>query len=391
MLKIIRNFFIIILLVCFLPAILLAANQQDLPAVTVFHSPSCYRCLEVKQKIIPVVENAFKNIVKFEYRDVDQIDNYKMFMSLLQKNKEGLKFQVPLFYFRGKFLTAKEPLIENLGKFIVEGLKTNASNKTPTTFDLIAHFKGFVPAAIILAGLQDGVNPCAFTVIVFFISFLAVQGYRKRELICIGLAFISSVFLTYFFVGLGILNFFYHFVGFWVIVRFLNLVIGSFSILFGILAVYDFIKFKKTGSTSELILQLPKSIKERIHNVVGFFYRKTPEERKSKSLPGLGKLVISALITGFLVSLLEAVCTGQMYLPTISFVLKASPLKVQALGYLLLYNIMFVIPLIVIFVLALMGITSLQFANFLKKHLGFIKILMAGIFFGLGIFLIWRA
>jgi cytochrome c biogenesis protein CcdA len=157
-----------------------------------------------------------------------------------------------------------------------------------------------------------------------------------------------------------------------------------------VLAVYDFIKFKKTGSTSELILQLPKSIKERIHKVVGFFYRKSPEERKSKHLPSLSKLVLSALITGFLVSLLEAACTGQMYLPTISFVLKASSLKLQALGYLLLYNIMFVIPLIIIFVLALLGVSSMQFTNFLKKHLGLIKILMAMIFFSLGIFLIWR-
>jgi hypothetical protein len=379
------------LLAGILPATLLAANEQDIPAVTVFFSPSCHRCIEVKQKVMPVMINAYKNIVSFEYRNVDKIDDYKVFMSLLQKKGEGLKFQVPLFYFKGKFLTAKEPLIENLGKFIVDGLKTDDLDKTPVRFDLIMHFKGFVPGAIILAGLQDGINPCAFTVIVFFISFLTVQGYRKRELICIGLAFIFAVFLTYLCVGLGILNFFYHFVGFWVIARFLNLVIGSMSILFGILAVYDFIKFKRTGSTSELILQLPKSIKERIHKVVGFFYRKTPEKRKSKSLPSLSKLIISALITGFLVSLLEAVCTGQMYLPTISFVLKASSLKMQALGYLLLYNIMFVTPLIVIFILALTGITSLQFAAFLKKHLGLIKILMAGIFFGLGIFLIWRA
>jgi len=390
MLKIIRNFFILTLLAGILPATLLAANQQDIPAVTVFHSPSCHRCIQVKQKVIPVVENAFKNIISFEYRDVDQIDNYKMFMSLLGKNGKGLKFQVPLFYFRGKFLTAKEPLIENLGKFIVAGLEFGQPSESPKVFDLITHFKGFVPSAIIIAGLQDGINPCAFTVIVFFISFLGVQGYRKRELICIGLAFIFAVFVTYLCVGLGILNFFYHFVGFWIMARILNLVIGSFSILFGVLAVYDYIKFTKTGLTGELILQLPKSIKERIHRVVGFFYRKTSEEKKSKHLPSLSKLVLSALITGFLVSLLEAVCTGQMYLPTISFVLKASSLKLQAWGYLLLYNIMFVIPLVVIFILALMGITSTQFTAFLKKHLGLIKILMAMVFFGLGIFLIWR-
>jgi cytochrome c biogenesis protein CcdA len=92
-----------------------------------------------------------------------------------------------------------------------------------------------------------------------------------------------------------------------------------------------------------------------------------------------------------LVSLLEAVCTGQVYLPTISFVLKSTTLKLEALGYLLLYNFMFIAPLVVIFVLALLGTSSQQFSGFLKKHLGLIKILMVILFFGLGVYLFWRA
>jgi cytochrome c biogenesis protein CcdA len=101
--------------------------------------------------------------------------------------------------------------------------------------------------------------------------------------------------------------------------------------------------------------------------------------------------LFSALVAGFLVSLLEAVCTGQVYLPTISFVLKSTTLKFQALAYLLLYNIMFIAPLVVIFALALLGTSSQQFSDFLKKRLGVIKILMAVLFFALGIYLLWRA
>jgi hypothetical protein len=104
----------------------------------------------------------------------------------------------------------------------------------------------------------------------------------------------------------------------------------------------------------------------------------------------LSRLVLSALITGFLVSLLEAVCTGQLYLPTIAFVLKTTPFKLQALLYLIAYNIMFILPLLIIFLLALLGVTSGQFANFLKKHLVSVKVIMAFVFFSLGIFLVWR-
>ncbi|MFA6357987.1 MAG: hypothetical protein WCY09_04910 [Candidatus Omnitrophota bacterium] len=389
MFKIIRNIPIFLLLVLFLPSGLLAANKQDLPKLVIFHSLSCHKCTEVKQEVLPKIENEFKDKVVFEYRDVGDIENYKMLMGLIQKYKPGSTFYVPVFYFGNKFLTAQGAVEENLHNFISEGLKNRHTQVLSAPGDLTGYFKGFVPAAIIIAGLQDGINPCAFTVIVFFISFLALQGYRKKELVLIGAAFIFSVFLTYLCIGLGIFNFFYQFKGFWIIFRLFNVVIGCLSILFGIFAVYDFIKFKKTGSTDQLVLQLPKSIKARIHKVVGFFYRLTPDEKQNNTRPKLLKLVFSALVTGFLVSLLEAVCTGQVYLPTISFVLKTTALKLQALGYLLLYNIMFVIPLIVIFIFALFGTSSVQFSSFLKRHLGLIKIFMALLFFSLGVFLIW--
>jgi len=390
MLKITRNFFIFLLLIALLPVKILASDKQDLPKLIIFHSLSCQACIKAKQEVMPSIEKEFKDKIIFEYRDVSQIENYKMLLGLLQGNSAGLKYQVPLFYLGGRFLTGEGQLHDNLWGFITEGIERKpVLGLSPV--DLTAYFKTFVPAAIIFAGLSDGINPCAFTVIVFFISFLALQGYRKKELILIGLAFILAVFLTYLGIGLGIFNFFYSFAGFWVITRLLNIMIGILSIIFGVLAIYDFIIFKKTGSTEGLILQLPKPIKERIHQVVGFFYRKSLAEKQEKSKPALGRLLFSALAAGFLVSLLEAVCTGQVYLPTISFVLKSTTLKLQALGYLLLYNIMFIAPLIVIFVLALLGTTSQQFSDFLKKRLGLIKILMAILFFGLGLYLLWRA
>ena len=120
-------------------------------------------------------------------------------------------------------------------------------------------------------------------------------------------------------------------------------------------------------------------------------YRKTKETGAEKTIASrLARLVLSALITGFLVSILEAVCTGQLYLPTITFILKTTPLKWKAFMYLVTYNIMFIIPLFIIFLLALFGVTSTQFAQFIKKHMVSIKVLMAGLFISLGIFLIWR-
>jgi len=373
-----------------LPTRGLAVEQPRLPELFIFHSLNCHECAKVKAEVMPVIQKEFQGQVIFVYLDVGELENYKLFLSLMQQSGSTIEFKVPFFYMEGRFLNSEGQVESSLRNFIKDALSRPRLAAPLMPADPVAYFKSFVPASVIIAGLEDGVNPCAFTVIVFFISFLALQGYRKRELFFIGAAFIFSVFLTYLGIGLGIFSVFYRFRGLWIITHFLNITMGSASILLGIFAIYDFIKFKKTGSTEELILQLPKPVKERIHRVVGFFYRKSIQEKQKNLNPALSRLVASAFITGFLVSLLEAICTGQVYLPTIAFVLKASPLKLQALGYLLLYNIMFIVPLIVIFVLALMGTTSSQFSAFLKKHLGLIKIFMAVLFFSLGIFLIWR-
>ncbi|MDD5691989.1 MAG: hypothetical protein PHP10_02295 [Candidatus Omnitrophica bacterium] len=388
--NIIRRCLFCIFLAFLLPQAALALGKQELPKLLVFFSPGCHRCIEVEKQVMPVIEKEFRGKVSFEYLDVGYPENYKLFLGLQQQSGSTVEFHIPVFYIEGRFLNSQGEVEGALRGLIKDVLGKPQSSSGLIPVDPLAFFKSFVPLSVTIAGLEDGINPCAFTVIVFFISFLALQGYRKRELFFIGSSFILAVFLTYLGIGLGIFNFFYRFRGFWMVSRLFNMVVGAASIIFGILAVSDFIKFKKTGSTEHLVLQLPKQVKERIHKVVGFFYRKDSRQKEAPSHT-LVKLIASALITGFLVSLLEAVCTGQVYLPTIAFVLKASPLKLQALGYLLLYNIMFIIPLLVVFVLALTGTTSSQFSSFLKKHLGLIKIFMAVLFFGLGIFLIWRA
>ena len=364
--KPIKNFCIYFLLLLFLP--LKAAQPAELSRLFVFYVSGCHRCIEAKQKVIPAIEKEFSGRLVIEYKDIGNIENYKMLLGFAQESKVKLDFQVPVFYFRGKFLGSEGVIGDNLRNFITAALEKTPVHQTSVSVDLTAFFRSFVPLTIVIAGLEDGINPCAFTVLVFFISFLVVQGYRKKELILIGASFVFAVFLTYLFIGLGIFNFLYRLKGFSLVTRGLNIGIGFLSLLLGVLAVYDFIKFKKSGSTEDLILQLPLPVKRRIQAVVGFFHRKTPEDKKSGRKTAVYKLILSAFVTGFLVSLLEAVCTGQVYLPTITFILKSGSLKLQAFAYLLLYNIMFILPLIVIFILSLAGATSGDFARFLKKH-----------------------
>ncbi|MCX5705062.1 MAG: hypothetical protein NTZ92_03250 [Candidatus Omnitrophica bacterium] len=375
-------------------AILLFAGVQlvhteELRKLVVFISPSCHRCMVTKEKIIPKIEKEFVGKVAIEYRDVTDLNHYQSFLVLKDQSRSEIEFYLPMFYMEGVFLNGKGDVYLNLKKLIIASLGSDAIGfkEQPVGLDLIERFKLFSPLAITGAGLTDGINPCAFTVIVFFISFLALQGYRKRELVAIGLTFIFAVFLTYLLIGFGLFNFIYALKGFWLVTRGINIGTGVLSIVLGILCIYDLYKYKATGSAENMLLQLPKPVKDKIHSVIGMHYRKAKDDMATRHI---FRLILTALITGFLVSLLEAVCTGQLYVPTIAFILKTSHLKAQALGYLVLYNLMFVVPLFVIFIAALFGVTSGDFAALMRKHLATIKILMAAVFFGLGIFLIWR-
>jgi hypothetical protein len=346
--------------------------------------------MKLETEFLPGLQQRYKETIVIEYRDIADIENYKFLLGLKKQYSISEDLKVPIAFLEGDFLTGKDNIINQLDKLIEVVLrKPSAEETNRPSFDLVQYFLTFTPLAVTSAGLIDGINPCAFTVIVFFISFLALQGYSKKELIIIGLSFIIAVFLTYLLIGLGLFGFFYYLTGFWLVRKIVNLVIGLFSIILGVLAVGDFFKYKKTGQTEGMSLQLPQAVKNRIHAVIGAHYRKSKDGGQTTHKPMLS-LILAAFITGFLVSLLEAVCTGQTYLPTISFILKTTPIKLAALGYLVLYNLMFVVPLFVIFIFALMGVTSGQFSVFLKKHFLTTKVLMAVLFFGLGVFIIWR-
>ncbi|NQV04037.1 MAG: hypothetical protein HQ532_00915 [Candidatus Omnitrophica bacterium] len=100
------------------------------------------------------------------------------------------------------------------------------------------------------------------------------------------------------------------------------------------------------------------------------------------------RIIWIALTAGFMVSVLESFCTGQVYLPTVAFVLRVPGKRISALLYLILYNLAFITPLIVVFLLGLIGTTSATFARFMEKRIGAIKLATAALFFLLAAFLI---
>ena len=193
---------------------------------------------------------------------------------------------------------------------------------------------GVAALPIALAGLIDGVNPCAFTTLIFLLASLALAGRGRRDIVLIGALFTTSVFLTYLGIGCGL----------FAVLRAASTVfivsLGLRWALVGILAVfagmslYDYALIRQ-GRANQILLQLPSSLKKQIHATIRTRVR-------TAALAG------SSLALGFLVSIFEFACTGQVYLPMLAYLVRIRG-GATALALLLLYNLCFILPLLAVF------------------------------------------
>lgn len=234
---------------------------------------------------------------------------------------------------------------------------------------MITRFKSLGVLTVLSAGLIDGVNPCAFATVIFFISYLTFVGRKRSEIFWVGLGFSGAVFTTYLLIGLGILSFIQHFSFMPLLSKIVYLITFMMLLVLGIYSFFDYVRVKR-GRSSRMKLQLPDFLKKRIHQVI-----------REKS--GSHHYFFAAVGAGVIISFLEFTCTGQVYLPTILFVTHIPSFRMSALSYLLLYNLMFIIPLLIIFGAAYWGVTSERFSFFLQKRVSTIKLLTSLLFFTL--------
>jgi cytochrome c biogenesis protein CcdA len=227
---------------------------------------------------------------------------------------------------------------------------------------------------VVLAGLLDGLNPCAFATLIFFISYLTFTGRKGAAVLTVGTAFALGVFLAYTLVGIGLWRVLNRVPSYTILGR---LVIGLTALMCGTLAVLSLLDYLKArrGRITEMALVMPEGLRRSIHSII----------RRSSNVR---VLALVALPVGMVISLLELACTGQVYLPTIIFVMSQPGLKVRALSFLLLYNLMFILPLVVVFVLAYLGTSSLRLGLFLRRHAATIKLGTALLFAALAAWLV---
>ncbi|RIE09424.1 cytochrome c biogenesis CcdA family protein [Candidatus Cryosericum odellii] len=253
-----------------------------------------------------------------------------------------------------------------------EGAAEKSGGSEPTDA-----FKTFSVLTVIGAGLLDGINPCAFATLIFFISYLIMRSKSRRDILFVGLAFALGVFIAYLAAGLGLYQLVSRATWFFALSKWFYLAIGIFAGVIAVLSVRD-AWHARHGDLGDMTLQLPERNKSMIHRLI-------------RDQARTGFVATSAFLVAFPVSLFEFMCTGQTYLPTIVLIFSQSVLKQRAVLLLVVYNLLFILPLVLITVIAELGVTSDHLVTWLKRNAAPVKAATAVLFVALAGFFIVRA
>ncbi|OHB21533.1 MAG: hypothetical protein A2939_00415 [Parcubacteria group bacterium RIFCSPLOWO2_01_FULL_48_18] len=213
------------------------------------------------------------------------------------------------------------------------------------------------------AAVIDSINPCAFGVLIFLLAYLFKAFHTRRSVLLHGLIYISGVFVTYLVAGLLLVP----------VISQLGristgayVVIGIILIIFGLLEIKDFF-FYGRGPSLGILPSAGRRIEVLVRHITGKFY--------------------TSFFLGVFVALVELPCTGAVYLGVLALVSIAG-LTANNVFLLILYNFLFVFPLIVILFLTHRGSQAEKFEKWREKYRGHMRLAIGLLLVGLGVWMI---
>jgi cytochrome c biogenesis protein CcdA len=203
-------------------------------------------------------------------------------------------------------------------------------------------------ALVALSGFLDGIHPCAIAILIFFVAFLLTLRRSFKNIFVLGLVYIFVIFLTYLGIGIGLFS------GIMILGRhhFFAKLGSWFLIVLGLSQIKEYF-----FPHLPLRLRMPKLASER-----------TKELLEKASLP-------SIVLAAFLVGLCSVPCSGGIY-TAITALLASKTTYFKGFFYLLLYNFMFVLPLLILLIFAVNPLALAKIAEFRKRNERMEKLVM---------------
>ena len=217
---------------------------------------------------------------------------------------------------------------------------------------------------IIGASLIDGINPCAFGVLIFLLAYLAKTTKKKSKMLVNGFVYIFAVFFTYLFAGLLLLPIIQSLGSFSV---YSYVVLAVIVVIAGLLEIKDYFWYGK-GFSLSIFPSEAERIKKYVSSVSG-----NP---------------LTAFALGVFVALVELPCTGAVYLAVLAL-MSFTGITVSNILFLVIYNVIFVIPLVVILLLVYRQSSTVKFEKWRQKHKALMRLATGLVLLALGLWMIF--
>jgi thiol-disulfide isomerase/thioredoxin len=341
------RYFLITFLICLLffsftkPVV---AENSNIVLEFFISSSYCDSC-EEKKPIINEIESFYGDnitIISYEVDTTTNIDNYNKFKSYGFKTYPAVvvknitadeKYNVLLPYEDITFENIKNAVDYHLtGNYSYKQPELNENEICfPTPFGQIcfnASETSLVIITILIAAI-DSVNPCSFFVLLFLLSIL-LYTKSKKKMILVGGIFIFFSGFFYFLLMAALLNFVSIVENTYII----SIIAGIIAVIFGFLNIKDFFFFKKGLSIGVTDIQKSK-LYVQIRKII-----------KITSVPSL---IFSTIVLAISANSVELLCTFNL-----PFIYTGTILPQYNLGivdnylYLIFYNIIYVLPLLII-------------------------------------------
>ncbi len=209
---------------------------------------------------------------------------------------------------------------------------------------------------IIINGLIDSFNPCAIGIFLIFLSMLFMMKKERAKIFQISLAYILAIYILYLLIGMGLIRVIF-FLGIPHLITFIGAII---IVLIGILSIKDYFFPNSMFST-----KIPYGARQLI---LKWAYK--------ASWP-------AAAVVGVLVGISGFPCAGGIYVATLGL-LSQKATFIQGFLYLLLYNLMFVMPLIVIYAVTANQKVAMKMLDWQEREKNHLKLIMGLIMVVLG-------
>lgn len=357
-----------------------SAEKARQLTVLFFYKPGCKDCERVRDMLRDIGES---QPLKLEEHNIERSSGAELNQALSQRFKVSAELQqvTPAVFTQAGALVKTELTFGSLSRLIEKSAELapdeswhqlQSQELAAAGKEIVERFSSFSIGWVAMAGLLDGINPCAFATIIFLLSYLQVARRSPREILMVGAAFVLAVFIAYFAVGLGLSQVVAELQAFSGLRLWLNRLLALVALILAWLSFRDGLRALR-GDLASSTLQLPEFLKTRIRSVIRVQARSS-------------HFVVAAFVSGIVISLLELACTGQVYLPTIVYMMKQGSLS--AVGYLLVYNLAFILPLVVIFISAWAGLRSERLITLQKRHTATLRFATALLFLALWVVLL---